>query len=116
MAGRYIRQKRNGMRDPTMTHVEDIGVFQVGHYILDHHDKSVITHIDELRDDLRFIHFVKTNTNVAGVPVHDLRPYDVENFYQSAVVARTGQPVSEVMTLDEVRASYGAMLDSEDSS
>lgn len=88
MSGRYIRQKRDGMRDPTMTHVEDPSMFHQGDYVMDNEGMYIISSIDEIRDGLRFIHLIPSitslhylQTQMPGVhTVHDLRPYDLENF------------------------------------
>ena len=113
MTGRYIRQKCDGMRDPTMTHVEDISVFDVGHYLFDGDGVSAITKIDELGNELRFVHLIDSictveyiKTQMPGTPtLHDMRRWDAENFYQNGWTS-DGRPVSETMTMEEARLVY----------
>jgi len=95
MTGRYIRQKRDGPRDPTMTYVEDVSVFRYADVVRDFQGWSVITAIDEEvfgNPEVCFIHLQRLpNDRIAAydeflptphardLRLHDLRSYDVEN-------------------------------------
>lgn len=113
MNGRYIRQKRVGLRDPTMTHVEDPFVFQVGHAVRTYWGWEIITDIEEKMFNDPMTRFVVLEPLggadldvMLGEPGwHDLRPYDVENFHQSAW--RTdGRPLKDVVSIEEARVIY----------
>lgn len=113
MIGRYIRQKRDGLRDPTMTHVEDPSVFHVGDCVRSYEGWQIITAIDESpfgNPDTRFVHLepfgdATDDAMLGSQGWHDLRPYDVENFHQSAWTLE-GKPLSGIVSLDEARQIY----------
>lgn len=116
MTGRYIRQKRDGMRDPTMTHVEDPSVFVVGHLVRDYTGWHIIVDIRESQfgDPMtRFIYLEPArrlrpdiDEMLPSPMLHDLRPYDVENFYHSGIALPDGGPASETLTLEQARTVY----------
>lgn len=115
MAGRYLRKKREGMRDPTMTHVDDPCVFQVGDYVRDHEGWNRITAIrDNVFDnpDIRFADLEWCLEPPNGARIHDFRPLDAENFYHTGWVVESDvpRPVSEVMTLEEAGRAYQEAL------
>lgn len=116
MSGRYIRQKREGMRDPTMTHVEDPSVFEVGHLVRSYSGWQIIADIREEQFGDPMTRFITlepyTRYDVAYLDsqlpasgLHDLRPYDVENFHHSALLL-DGRRLAGVVTLDEARDEY----------
>ena len=95
MTGRYIRKKQDGPRDPTMTHVEDPSVFQVGDCVRDYKGWSVITAIDGAvfgDPTTRFIHLRELPSSRIAVydellssrrahahRLYDFRPHDAAN-------------------------------------
>lgn len=120
LPGRYLRKKKEGMRDPTMTHVDDPYLFRVGDYVRDDEGWSVIAAIREApfgNPDTRFIYlgpFGGTADDIMlGEPGwHDLRPRDAENFHANAWLVTNGgyRPVSEVMTVEEAGRTYQEAL------
>lgn len=119
LPGRYLRKKREGMRDPTMTHVDDPYAFQVGDYVRDDEGWFVIVEIKEKGADTRFAYLSRSTRHrpdlddlLPGPHLHDLRSCDAENFHAYAwLVTDNGyRPVSEVMTVEEAGRAYQEAL------
>jgi hypothetical protein len=112
MSGRYLRKKRPGPRDPTMTHVDDPHLYKVGDCIRTYEGWSLITFIEDARfgdPDTRFATLAHFSTNEDDVMLdtpgwYDFRPFDVENFHENAVSVETGQRPD--WTIEAAREAY----------
>lgn len=117
MSGRYLRRKGDGLRDPTMTHVDDPHVFKVGDCIRDYEGWSIITKITDNmfgNPDIRFATMEPFGNASDDVMLgesgwHDFRPLDAENFHQNSWAAGV-RAVSEVLTPEEARIAYESAL------
>lgn len=82
MSGKYLRKRRPGLQDPTMTHVDDPQAFKVGDYIRDEWGYDLIVSIDDNmfdNPDIRFVHLIEWNNPISGgAAVHDVRENDRE--------------------------------------
>ena len=76
--GKYLRKKRHGPQDPTMTHVDDPYAFQVGDYMRDGGGWDRIVAIeDEVFPDTRFARLRPCEN-----PPADARVWDIISFPQ----------------------------------
>lgn len=116
MSGRYLRKKKPGPRDPTMTHVDDPWLYRVGDLIRSYDGWDLIVAIDDnVFPDTRFAHLRPFDTTAFKDEVlfgmdgsHDFRPLDAENFYENAVSVETGKRPD--WSREEARAEYERIL------
>lgn len=124
MSGRYLRKKQEGPRDPTMTHVDDPWVFQVGDWIRDYQGWRYIYSVRDVDKNTRFIELREgadrsdfdrllpdpgaVHPSLADMRLFDFRPLDVENHHINAVSIETGQRPD--WTIEEARISYEKAL------
>ena len=72
--GKYLRKLKDGLADPTMTHMEDPYAVRVGDYLLDNYKCSRVVAIkDEASTDTRFAYVREYGTAPDGATIWDVR-------------------------------------------
>ena len=110
MPGRYIRNVRSGEQwDPTMTGVEDVGVFHPGDYIQSSRGYMLVMHIQRIDARTRFLECIDIDAYRPGATLHDLRENDARNFYYNGMM-NDGRAPADVMTFEEAKQLYQQVL------